>query len=53
MVSKYAVIDNSLTPNVVVNLILWDPDRAYNPGEDRILVPADDLNIGDVYPKPV
>jgi hypothetical protein len=40
---RYAVIQGG----VVVNVILWDGETPYDPGEGATLVQSDTLQIGD------
>ncbi len=40
---RYAVIEDG----VVVNIIVWDGESEYDPGDGVTLVEAGDYNIGD------
>lgn len=43
----YAVIDTQT--NVVVNMVLWNPESTWQPPEGTYLIQSDIAKIGDTY----
>ncbi len=44
-VKRYALIENGL----VINIILWDGEAEYNPGDNIVIIQNDLAEIGDFY----